>query len=227
IDAIPAGLFIDTAERGGLSEALTFRIFEAALEEYPVIAEEFGDDCKLAINISPILLADKKLPEKISQILDKNNHDASNITLEITEGYAIEETTQLETLNRLRIHGFNLALDDYGTGFTNIQQLKNLPYTEIKIDRSLIYGISHDKLSQVVTNGLFDIFSELQVDVVAEGIETEEDLNYLNNLPVPVHLQGYIISKPKPLDNIIRWHHGLKRILESTAPLKKPGKARL
>ena len=216
-DAIPAGQFINKAEREGLIGPLTLRVFETALEESPGISKEFGVDCKLAINISPVLLKDKKLPEKLSQIINKNGYSATNIIIEITESHAIEETTQFETLNRLRIQGFNLALDDYGTGFTNIQQLKNLPYTEIKIDRSLIYGIHHDKLSQVVTSSLFSIFKELQVDIVAEGIETEEDLNYLNNLSVPVHLQGYIISRPKARDNIIRWHQSWKKTMGKAA----------
>ena len=212
-DAIAAGCFIDTAEREGIIEQLTLALFETALDGYSAIIKELGEDCKLSLNISPMLLHNHNLPEQLNRVLDDKGFLAEKIILEITEGHAIEQTVQLETLNRLRIHGFNLALDDYGTGFTNIQQLKDLPYTEIKIDRSLVYGVSRDKLSQVVVNSLFDIFGELHVNVVAEGVEAVEDLNYLNGLSIPVHLQGYIISKPKPLDNILRWYRSWKKTL--------------
>lgn len=213
-DALPAGLFIETAEREGMIEQLTMFMFESALKEYPQIVEEFGIECKLSLNISPALLKNQDLPEQLNRILERNGFQPENIILELTENQVIDQTVQLETLNRLRIQGFNLALDDYGTGFTNIQQLKNLPYTEIKIDRSLIYGISRDKLSQIVANSLFDIFGELHVEVIAEGVETAEDLNYLNALPVPIHFQGFIISKPKSLDNILRWHHSWRKTVK-------------
>lgn len=194
---------------------MTLSLFAKALDEFPEIVSEFGDDCRLSLNISPLLLSNRKLPEKLKQILRDRGLDAGQIILEITEGLAIENRDQFETINRLRIQGFDLALDDYGTGFTNIQQLKSLPYTEIKIDRSLVYGISQDKLSQVVANSLFDIFNELNVNIVAEGVENAEDLNYLNELPIPINLQGYIISKPKALDNILRWHRSWQKILNT------------
>ena len=206
--------FIETAEREGLIEQVTLHILEYALKEYPVIIEEFGVDCKLALNISPVLLNNHDFPDRLNKIIEDEGFKAKNIILEITENRAVDQTLQLETLNRVRIKGFSLALDDYGTGFTNIQQLKNLPYTEIKIDRSLIYGICDDKLSQVVANSLLGIFSELDVNVVAEGVETKGDLDYLNKLPIAVQLQGYIISKPKSLDNILRWHHGWKKVIK-------------
>ncbi len=131
----------------------------------------------------------------------------------MTESYAVENIDQMETLNRLRIHGFGLALDDYGTGYTNIQQLKSLPYTEIKIDRSLIYNICNDKLSQVVAQALFDIFEELNVSIVTEGVELATDLDYLNALNVPIKLQGFIISRPKEVNSICRWHRNWKKNL--------------
>lgn len=214
-NAIAAGQFIETAEQQGLIEQLTLLLFAKALDEFPKILSEFGADCRLSINISPLLLSNKKLPDQLKLILSDREFNAGQIILEITEGLAIENRDQFETINRLRIQGFDLALDDYGTGFTNIQQLKSLPYTEIKIDRSLVYGISQDKLSQVVANSLFDIFNELNVNVVAEGVESAEDLNYLNELPIPINLQGYIISKPKALDNILRWHRSWQKILNT------------
>ena len=214
LDAVLAGRFIDTAERNGLIEPLTLCIIRKVMKDLPSILSEFGEDCRLSLNISALMLNNEKLPTKLVKLLNKHGFSANNFIIEVTESYAVENTAQLETLNRLRIKGFGLSLDDYGTGYTNIQQLKKLPYTEIKIDRSLIYNISRDKLSQVVAQALFDIFDELHVDIVTEGVELVSDLDYLNALEIPIKLQGYIISKPKIVDSICRWHRNWKKNLQ-------------
>jgi len=180
VNAISPGRFIDVAEDQGKIEQVTFIILEQALNDFHLIKKEFGEQCKLAINISPITLNNAKLPELLHDIILKKGFTCHDIIFEITENVAIDQNIQLVTINRLRIKGFQLGLDDYGTGFTNIQQLKSLPYTEIKIDRSLIYNIHNDRLSQVIAKSLFDVFLELNANVVAEGIETEADLNYIN-----------------------------------------------
>lgn len=213
-DAITSNRFIPVAEDNGLVEELTLTLLDSALSEYGALSKAFGANIRISLNVSPLILNDASLPGKLLDLLARRQAGPDRLILEITESHAIESTLQFETLNRLRIKGFDLALDDYGTGFTNIQQLKSLPYTEIKIDRSLIYNIANDKLSQVVAHSLFDIFDELNVEVVAEGIETPQDLAYLNNLPIPISLQGYIISKPKPLEGICRWHRSWKKVIE-------------
>ncbi|NOQ94268.1 MAG: EAL domain-containing protein [Methylophaga sp.] len=217
VDAVTAGRFIGVAEENGIIEALTLSILRRAMSELHTIQEEFGSHCKLSLNISPLTLNNKALPLKLIRLLEKYGYEPSNFIIEVTESYAIENSTQLETLNRLRIKGFDVALDDYGTGYTNIQQLKKLPYTEIKIDRSLIYNIANDKLSQVVAQSLFNIFDELNVQVVAEGVELPEDLIYLDNLQIPIILQGYIISKPKIIDSICLWHRSWKKNSQLTS----------
>lgn len=211
-DAIPAGHFIAVAEAGGLVQKITLTVLEKALDELDILKTTMGSHLKIAINISPVLLYNSQLPDLLSRLISSKGFSVKDVIFEITENHAIDNNIQLETLNRLRIKGFNLGLDDFGTGFTNIQQLKNLPYTEIKIDRSLVYGIHQDKLSQVIANSLFDVFNELHVGIVAEGVETEADLNYLNSQSIPINLQGYIISKPKHRDNILRWHNSWQKL---------------
>ena len=214
LDAVLAGRFIDTAEKNNLIEPLTLCTLRQVMKDLPMILEEFGEDCRLSLNISALMLNNEKLPLKLVKLLEKNGFSSNNFNIEVTESYAVESIDQMETLNRLRIHGFGLALDDYGTGYTNIQQLKSLPYTEIKIDRSLIYNICNDKLSQVVAQALFDIFDELNVSIVTEGVELAADLDYLNALNVPIKLQGFIISRPKEVNSICRWHRSWKKNLQ-------------
>ncbi len=213
LDAVLAGRFIDTAEKNNLIEPLTLSTLRQVMKDLPMILEEFGEDCRLSLNISALMLNNEKLPLKLVRLLENNGFSSKNFNIEVTESYAVENIDQMETLNRLRIHGFGLALDDYGTGYTNIQQLKSLPYTEIKIDRSLIYNICNDKLSQVVAQALFDIFEELNVSIVTEGVELAADLDYLNALNVPIKLQGFIISRPKEVNSICRWHRNWKKNL--------------
>ena len=133
--------------------------------------------------------------------------DKSQVILEITEEFALKSTEQLESLNRFRIRGFGLSLDDFGTGFTNLQQLRSLPFTEVKIDRSLITDIHCDQFNQVVVNSLADISSRLNVTLIAEGMETIEDLNYLESNYKKMHIQGFLICTPRPIDNLLRWYH--------------------
>ncbi len=214
IDEVVPAQFIPVAEEVGLVEKITFQLFDQALEDLPQLIDEFGPQCRVSINISPASLNKSQLPEVLAERVRLRGFSPQDVMLEVTEGQALEHAVQLETLNRLRIKGFGVALDDFGIGFTNIQQLKGLPFTEVKLDRSLVYNIASDHLSQVVAHSLFDIFGELDVDIVTEGVERDEDLNYLNALSIPLQLQGYMVSKPKPLDEICRWHHSWRRLVE-------------
>ena len=127
----------------------------------------------------------------------------------------MNQSIQLETMNRLRIRGFDISLDDFGTGFTNIQQLKSLPFTEIKIDRSLITHVESDRFSQVLIDSLIDIAQNQQLDIVAEGIERIEELQYLDRYKHSLLMQGFLISKPKPLTDLVGWIHSWQRMINS------------
>lgn len=211
VSSISANRFIGVAEDNGIIELVTLSVLRSVMKELPSIKEEFGEHCKLSLNISPLTLNNQHLPSNLLKLICKHGYTSSDFIIEVTENYAIDNSIQLETLNRLRINGFGVSLDDYGTGYTNIQQLKNLPYTEIKIDRSLIYNIAKDRLSQTLSQFLFNMFDELNVQVVAEGVELSDDLDYLNNLKIPITLQGYIVSKPKIIGSICRWHRNWKK----------------
>ena len=129
----------------------------------------------------------------------------SEIILEITEQHALSSSAQLETLNRLRMRGFGISLDDFGTGFTNVQQLKTLPFTEVKIDRTLISNIESDLFSQVIVSSLVNIAIQDDLTIVAEGIERVEELEYLERFKEHILMQGFLISRPKGKTEFIRW----------------------
>ncbi|GMM86173.1 EAL domain-containing protein [Pseudoalteromonas sp. MTN2-4] len=204
--------FIDVAEDLDLINLVTFQLFEKATAEYEALKEELPHQCKLAFNLSPIQLEDMNCPAKLSLLLELNHLQPSDIILEITEQKPLASANQLETLNRLRMKGFEISLDDFGTGFTNINQLKSLPFTEIKIDRSLITHIDTDYFSQVITKSLVDLAIKEGFKVVAEGVERIEELQYLERYKHDLLMQGFLISRPKAKNELIRWIHSWLRM---------------
>ena len=197
--------FISVAEQHNLINQITFSLFEKATSEFINIKAQLGHDFKMAFNLSPTQLDDLNCPNKLLLILELNQLTPSNIIIEITEQHALSSLTQLETLNRLRMHGFGVSLDDFGVGFTNINQLRNLPFTEVKIDRSLISHIETDLFSQVVVSSLFNITSKDHLDLVAEGVERPEELAYLRHYKRNLAIQGFLFSCPKPQSEFISW----------------------
>ena len=186
---------------------ITRQILEKSLDDLPILIKELGHKVKLSVNLSPSQLVDPNYPDVLSESVSSRGIDKSQLVLEITEEFALKSTDQLESLNRFRIRGFGLSLDDFGTGFTNLQQLRSLPFTEVKIDRSLITDIHCDQFNQVVVTSLADISSTLDVTLIAEGMEAIEDLNYLENNYSNMHIQGFLICTPRPIDNLFRWYH--------------------
>ncbi len=203
--------FIPVAEQCGLINKLTEFLMLRALDEFKEIKQALPDvKHKLSINISPPQLYDDTLPDILSDSCDSREVDIQEIVIEVTERQIINERKQLINLNRLRLKGFGLALDDFGAGFTNIRQMKDLPFTEIKVDHGLIKHIANDRISQVILHALEHISSEFGMALVAEGIETIEDYAYMESCK-NILAQGFLISRPKPLNEIIRWCHAWQK----------------
>lgn len=204
---IMPGQFIPAAEQYGLINLITFQLIEKAVSDFPKLVALLGDECKVAINVSPTQLEDLQFPKQILTILEMQGIKPERIVLEITEEYQIRTSNQLETLNRLRMLNFGTSLDDFGAGYTNIRQLKRLPFTEVKIDRSLISYIDNDRFSQLIVNTLEDLAKELDINLVAEGVERPQELHYLRANHESIDLQGFWICKPLPLEGLIDWYH--------------------
>ncbi|CCQ10419.1 diguanylate cyclase/phosphodiesterase (GGDEF & EAL domains) with PAS/PAC sensor(s) [Pseudoalteromonas luteoviolacea B = ATCC 29581] len=207
--------FIGPAEDLDLINLITFQLFEKATLDFQEFRQTLHGDVKLAFNLSPIQLDDYGCPEKLALILELNHLKPENVILEITEQHPLNRPLQLETLNRLRMRGFDISLDDYGTGFTNVNQLKTLPLNEIKLDRSLISHIDTDTFSQVIVDSLVDIAQNEGITLVAEGIERIEELNYLERYKNTVLMQGYLITRPKPKREFLRWTLSWLRMINS------------
>jgi EAL domain-containing protein (putative c-di-GMP-specific phosphodiesterase class I) len=211
--------FICLAEQQNLINQITFKLFEKATSDLECIKTQLGHNLKLAFNLSPCQLDDLDCPNKLLLILEQKQLKPSDIIIEITEQHALSSLAQLETLNRLRMHGFGISLDDFGVGFTNMDQLKRLPFTEIKIDRTLISHIETDHFSQVVVGSLINITTQEHLELVAEGVERPEELTYLKHYKTNLAVQGYLFSRPKAKNDFIHWAKGW--IETASSPIKK------
>ncbi|MBT1444639.1 EAL domain-containing response regulator [Shewanella sp. JM162201] len=217
VNAVRPCRFLPTVMKAGLIDSLTGRILDVAAKEFSTIKGMLGDDVKLGLNLSPDELENLSLAGIIEAVWQQHGHRNSELILELTEEEAIQNNRQLECLNRLRLKDFGLSLDDFGTGFTNINQLRNLPYTEVKIDRSLIINIHRDSFCQAIVTSLADIASQLNITLVAEGIEHISELNFLVQKYPNLVLQGYLISMPRPTATLAAWYRSWQRQFGATS----------
>lgn len=211
VDAIPPYRFLGPAVRYDMLNVMTYQLIDKACKDYPELKRIFGEGVKLGINLSPHQLEQEGLVEKLVSEFDARGVATEQVVLEITEERALRNATQLETLNRLRMRGFGVSLDDFGTGFTNVNQLRTLPFSEVKIDRSLIINIHRDTFCQSVVKSLTEIARHLDVTLVAEGIEQVEELKYILDTYDQMVIQGYLICFPRALDALEAWYASWKK----------------
>ncbi len=201
---IPPVQFINMMELYSIIDQLTWLVIEQSMHGLRKFSAANFHVNLLAINISPYSLYDLRFPDKLVQIAKKYSVDEQNIILEITEtGILRDLTTVLDILTRLRIKQFKLSIDDYGTGYATISQLRNIPANELKIDKSFVDGISQES-TQPMIKEMIHLAHYLGMQVVAEGVETVEQLDFLrqNNCDI---VQGYYFSRPLPFDKILAW----------------------
>lgn len=196
--------FIALAEKNGLIYDLTLCVLRKAVQQ-AAAWKQVGFAPKLAINFSPLLLDSPHILRAITDTVSEHGIDSSQIVLEITESAGVEHLGKaIAMLTRLRLKGFGLSLDDYGTGFSSMQQLARLPFTELKIDRSFVHGAHQRRNLGVILESALDMAKRLELVSVAEGIETLEDWRLLQRGGCAVG-QGYLIARPMPGHEIAAW----------------------
>jgi PAS domain S-box-containing protein len=164
-----------------------------------------GHQIKLAINVSMDDLNQLDLPEEFEQIVKRAGVQPSQITLELTESRLMENlTVSLEILTRLRLKGFKLSIDDFGTGFSTMENLKQLPFTELKIDRAFVNGASQDEATRAILDSNIQLGKIFNLNLVAEGVETQQDWDLIVDSGCD-EVQGFFIAKPMPAQEFINW----------------------
>ncbi|WP_340680767.1 EAL domain-containing response regulator [Paraglaciecola sp.] len=196
--------FIPLCEQHGLIDQLSFEVLRMALEQRRIWLAQ-GLDVRISINLSSVSFDNADFSEQIIQMIKASGGDAASIIFEITETAIISDMSKaLLVLTRLRLLGCGLSIDDYGTGYSSVKQLSQIPFTEIKLDRSLIDGIASKPHLQIIYESTLSMANKLGIGLVAEGIETLKDWEYLRNNGCPIG-QGYYYSPPMSESALLDW----------------------
>jgi len=167
--------------------------------------QKLGVNLKIAVNVSMDSLYDLSFPERVASYLSDHNVDPSSFQLEVTESRLMEDlVTPLDNLLRLRLKKITLSIDDFGTGHSNLSQLRDLPFDELKLDRSFVQGAAHDKRARSLLESSVEIAKKLDMEIVVEGVETIEEWQRVEVLGCDV-VQGYFVSRPLPGGDIPAW----------------------
>lgn len=201
---VPPDQFIPLAEVSDLIRPLTFWVMNKALEQ----CRRWLDDgiwTRIAVNISARNFQDKALPEHIAELLVKHGIAAEQLELEITESAVMSDPTRsLAVLQRIHQMGITLSIDDYGTGYSSLAYLQQLPIRTLKIDLSFVRQMLTCSENEVIVQSTIAMAHSLGLNVVAEGVENIETLDRLTELHCD-HAQGYFISRPMDVASATQW----------------------
>jgi diguanylate cyclase (GGDEF)-like protein len=200
---VPPDKFLPICEQLGLNLNLTKWVFNRTLREISQWPKE--QKAHVAINASADIIDNPELPEIIRYAINIWGVDPQQLTLEITEKAVIGDMQSgSQNLTKLREMGLNISIDDFGTGYSSLEYFKHIPADELKIDRTFIHHLKTDNADQKLTRIMIELAHTFGLDVVAEGIEDAETLEYLRALGCDF-VQGYFIAKPMPFQNFTQW----------------------
>ncbi len=198
--SIPPGTFIPIAEDMGLIIPLGEWVLREACGKTASWESLTDGDLRLSVNLSARQFTKKGLDEDIGRILEETGLDPARLELEITETVVMDDVeSSINIMKRLRDMGVSLAVDDFGTGYSSLSYLKRFPINALKIDRSFVFDITTDPDDRAVVKAIIVLARSLGIKVVAEGVETREQYEYLRRKECD-ELQGYYFSKPVPSD---------------------------
>jgi diguanylate cyclase (GGDEF)-like protein len=197
---VSPGEFIDVAEQTGLIVPIGDWVLRSACEQLALL----NNDLKLAVNVSPRQFSDSAFVDNLKQVLLETGANPRLLTLEITEGLAIGNIRHsIDTMNELKKLGISFSVDDFGTGYSSLSYLHQLPIDELKIDQSFVRNISTSSENEVIVDTIIVMAQQLNLKIVAEGVETPEELNYLK-LRQCNYFQGYHFARPEPFVQFCR-----------------------
>jgi len=201
---VPPHRFIAVAEETGLINELTTQVIRLALADgHRWLA--LGLDLRVSVNVSMADLRALDFPDRIAKVADRYAFPLDHLALEITESQLAQDwQLTLDVAARLRLKGIVLAIDDFGTGYSSLSQLRDLPFNELKLDRSFVHGAGNTaSLGSIVASHL-DMAQRLGMKVVAEGIEDARDWLFLERSGCDIG-QGYFMGRPMPPANLLLW----------------------
>lgn len=201
---VPPGQFIPFAEESGLIIPLTRWVLNEAIRE-TAEWQRRGWELRICVNMPAGMLSEAELPKITEQILAHHGVAGERLVLEVTEtGVMSDRLTATDVLTRLRISGISLAIDDFGTGHSSLLKLRQLPFTEVKIDQSFVQDLTTDPDARSLVATMITMAHGLGMLTIAEGVETRETLTLLTQLRCDA-AQGYYIARPAPAAEFELW----------------------
>ncbi|AOX99418.1 EAL domain-containing protein [Jeongeupia sp. USM3] len=192
---LPPSIFLDTVIESNWINHLNSILLEKALRAQVKWAKA-GRRLAISFNLPVCLLAEESLPERLLNIVERCGADPGALMLELTETTVADQFSDyLAGAARLKLNGFKLSIDDYGTGYSSLFHLMSVPFDEIKLDRAFVHGAHKDIAAQAALESSIALARRLDIKVVAEGIEDPRDLALLRHLGCST-VQGYLFSKP-------------------------------
>ncbi len=189
---VPPVCFIPLIEKAGLIADFTSHIIRSACAK----ARDWSGEFRLAFNISPLQFQGERLPEQIQEAVSESGFPLSRVQLEITESAVIADVDSArKSIERLKVLGVQVILDDFGTGFSSLTRLQSLPFDKIKIDGSFVRSMGTSRESRKIVSAIIGLGQSLGMPIVAEGVETHTQLRMLLHLGC-TYGQGYLFSKP-------------------------------
>lgn len=189
-------VFIPIAEKSGTIVPIGMWVIEESMRTYAGWRDRYDYPLILSLNVSAIQYKQQDFIEKLRELMQKYDISPAELELEITESVLIEDFEEITAkLKILRDIGIRISLDDFGTGYSSLSYLKGLPIDTLKIDKSFIDTVITDENTRIITESIIYMAKRLGYETIAEGVETEEQYRYLNEISCD-HIQGYLLGKP-------------------------------
>jgi len=201
--------FVPLAEKHGLIGPLTEWGLRTTLNQWRAWRDQ-GLDTSLAFNISALSLQSLDFPDLVERICRELEVPTDRLVLELTEGATQPLIKLMDTLTRFRIKGIGLAIDDFGTGYSSLMQLRQLPFTEVKIDQAFVADLPDAHDSRLIVRTIAELAHGLGLIATAEGVETHAQLRAVHELGCDV-AQGYLIAPPLEPGDLIAWQRDFRR----------------
>jgi EAL domain-containing protein (putative c-di-GMP-specific phosphodiesterase class I) len=219
--SIPPSVFIPLAEESGL----IMQIGEWVLREACREAASWTRPLPIAVNLSPIQFRHGDLPALVHSILLETGLPASRLELEVTESVLIDDFPRtVSILRRLKALGVQIAMDDFGSGYSSLSYLQAFPFDKIKIDQRFISNLTPNSQSATIVRAVIGLARGLKIPVVAEGVETKEQLDFLASESCD-KVQGYLIGLPQPIEFYARYIQGPDKADSHVIALRKQSAA--
>ena len=209
LGTIEPSRFVPLAEEHGLIDELTQWGLRTILRQW-LDWREKGIEAQIAFNISALSLQHLDFPDLVERMCSKLEVPTDRLMLELTEGATQPLIKLMDTLTRFRIKGIGLAIDDFGTGYSSLMLLRQLPFTEVKIDRAFVADVPRSRDSRLIVRAITELARGLGITSTAEGIETVEQLRVLSELGCDL-AQGYLVSPPLDPRTLGSWREKFRR----------------